>query len=88
VTRDDIRLVDFDRVLRTWQERVGDADDPELERPEIISPSYTLRGMVYGVRVPLSPVANWSRFVLPTYNAPASSNRRTGRRNYRQAALR
>ena len=40
--------------------------DPELEPPEIISPPYTLRGTVYGVRVPLSPVANWSRLVLPT----------------------
>ena len=40
--------------------------DPELDPPEIISPPYTLRGMVCGVRVPLSPVANWSRFVLPT----------------------
>ena len=40
--------------------------DPELEPPEIMSPPYTLRGTVYGVRVPFSPVANWSRLVLPT----------------------
>lgn len=40
--------------------------DPELDPPEIICPPYTLRGTVYGARVPLSPVANWSRLVLPT----------------------
>ncbi len=51
--------------------------EPELEPPEIKSPPYTLRGIRYGVRVPFSPVANWSRLVLPTYSAPASSNRCT-----------
>src|SRR4051812_40121479 len=51
--------------------------EPELEPPEIMPRPYTLRGIVYGVRVPFSPVANWSRLVLPTYNAPASSSRRT-----------
>ena len=60
----------------TWPSATASAE-PELDPPEIISPPYTLRGMVYGVRVPFSPVANWSRFVLPTYSAPASSSRRT-----------
>ena len=40
--------------------------EPELEPPEIRLPPNTLRGIGYGVRVPFSPVANWSRLVLPT----------------------
>ena len=49
----------------TWPSATASAE-PELEPPEISSPPYTLRGTVYGVRVPFSPVANWSRLVLPT----------------------
>ena len=60
----------------TWPSATASAD-PELEPPEIRSPPKTLRGMVCGVRVPLSPVANWSRLVLPTKRAPASSRRCT-----------
>ncbi len=44
--------------------------EPELEPPEIRSLPNTLRGIGYGVRVPFRPVANWSRFVLPTRIAP------------------
>jgi hypothetical protein len=51
--------------------------DPELDPPEISPPPKTLRGIVYGVRVPFRPVANWSRLVLPTKMAPASSSRET-----------
>ena len=50
---------------------------PELDPPEIMLGSETDRGMPYGDRVPFSPVANWSRFVLPTRMAPASSSLRT-----------
>ena len=49
----------------TWPSATASAE-PELEPPEISSPPKTLRGTVYGVRVPLRPVANWSRLVLPT----------------------
>ena len=50
---------------------------PELDPPEIRSCPKTLSGMPKGERVPVSPVANWSRFVFPTTIAPASSSRRT-----------
>ena len=50
---------------------------PELDPPEIRSPPNTLSGAPYGLRVPLRPVANWSRLVFPTAIAPASSSRRT-----------
>ena len=49
----------------TWPSATASAE-PELDPPEIISLPYTLRGTVYGVLVPFSPVANWSRLVLPT----------------------
>src|SRR4029078_7730939 len=39
---------------------------PELDPPEIRSPPKTLSGAPYGLRVPFSPVANWSRLFLPT----------------------
>ena len=51
--------------------------EPELDPPEMSSWPYTLRGIVYGVRVPLRPVANWSRLVLPIRTAPASRSRET-----------
>ena len=51
--------------------------EPELEPPEISSCPKTLRGIGYGVRVPFSPVANWSRLFLPISMAPASSSRWT-----------
>ena len=41
----------------TWPKATARAE-PELEPPEIMSPPYTLRGTVYGVRVPFKPVAN------------------------------
>ena len=50
---------------------------PELDPPAIRSPPKTLSGAPYGLRVPFSPVANWSRLVLPTAMAPASSSSRT-----------
>ena len=46
-------------------------------RPARAPASNTLRGMPYGLRVPTSPVANWSRLVLPSSTAPASSRRCT-----------
>ena len=49
---------------------------PELDPPEIRSPPNTLSHAPYGERVPVRPVANWSRLVLPTRIAPASSSRR------------
>ena len=51
--------------------------EPELDPPAISPPPNTLSHAPYGERVPLSPVANWSRFVLPTSSAPASSSRCT-----------
>ena len=51
--------------------------EPELEPPEIIPPPNTLSQAPYGDRVPVSPVANWSRLVLPTSTAPASIRRWT-----------
>ena len=36
-----------------------------------------LRGVPYGERVPTSPVANWSMFVVPTTIAPAAPRRST-----------
>jgi len=50
---------------------------PELEPPATRSPPNTLSHAPYGERVPVRPVANWSRLVLPTTIAPASSSRRT-----------
>ena len=50
---------------------------PELDPPEIRSPPNTLSGAPYGERVPMRPVANWSRLVLPTTIAPAASSRAT-----------
>src|SRR4051794_23795425 len=49
----------------TWPSATARAD-PDDEPPEIMSPPKTLRGTVYGVLVPLRPVANWSRLVFPT----------------------
>src|SRR5882724_1525354 len=51
--------------------------EPELDPPAISPPPKTLSGVPYGERVPVSPVANWSRFVLPATIAPASTSRRT-----------
>ena len=45
--------------------------DPELDPPGTTPGSNGLRGVPYGLRVPTRPVANWSRFVLPTSTAPA-----------------
>ena len=51
--------------------------EPELDPPEIRSWPKTLRGIGCGVRVPLRPVANWSRLFLPIRMAPASRSRWT-----------
>ena len=51
--------------------------DPELDPPEMSRPPKTLSQAPNGERTPVSPVANWSRFVFPTRIAPASSRRRT-----------
>ncbi len=45
--------------------------EPEDEPPGTRAGSKTLRGTPYGLRTPTSPVANWSRLVLPTSTAPA-----------------
>src|SRR4051812_27579386 len=44
--------------------------EPELEPPEIYFGLNALAPAPYGERVPTSPVANWSRFVLPIRIAP------------------
>src|SRR3954471_13705236 len=51
--------------------------DPELEPPLMRSVANVLLGRPYGERVPTRPVANWSRLVLPTQTAPASTRRAT-----------
>ena len=51
--------------------------DPELLPPEINSSSQAQRTAPYGLRVPTSPVANWSRLVFPRTTAPCSINRAT-----------
>lgn len=51
--------------------------EPELDPPAIRPPPNTLWQAPYGERVPVSPVANWSMFVLPTTIAPASMSRCT-----------
>src|SRR4051794_36559172 len=53
--------------------------DPLLDPPEIRSRPNTLRHAPYGDRTPTRPVANWSRFVLPTTIAPASVRRCTAK---------
>nr|BFE70734.1 hypothetical protein GCM10020092_040350 [Actinoplanes digitatis] len=51
--------------------------DPELDPPETRRGSRASRTAPYGLRVPTSPVANWSRLVLPSTIAPASTSRWT-----------
>ena len=53
--------------------------DPELDPPDTRAGSNTQAGMPYGERVPFSPVANWSRLVLPTGIAPAATRRSTAK---------
>ena len=48
--------------------------EPELEPPEMKSALKLFRQAPYGERVPTNPVANWSRLVLPSGIAPASSS--------------
>ncbi|MCY1416650.1 hypothetical protein D9M71_321660 [compost metagenome] len=45
--------------------------EPELEPPLTYSGLKALLTAPYGERVPTSPVANWSRLVLPIRMAPA-----------------
>ena len=52
-------------------------DEPELDPPEMKSGSKAFRHAPYGERVPLRPVANWSRLVLPIGTAPAAISWRT-----------
>ena len=47
--------------------------EPELDPPDTRSGSVACRTAPYGLRTPTSPVANWSRFVLPSTTAPAST---------------
>ena len=54
-----------------------DTADPEEEPPGTILGSRVFLGTGCGVRTPTSPVANWSRLVLPTGIAPAARNRAT-----------
>ncbi len=51
--------------------------EPELEPPEIWSGRRASRTAPCGLRVPTSPVANWSRLVAPTTTAPAARSRAT-----------
>jgi hypothetical protein len=51
--------------------------EPELDPPLMYSGSIAFRQAPWGERVPVSPVANWSRLVLPIRIPPASSNRCT-----------
>lgn len=51
--------------------------DPLLDPPETYSGRRTSRTAPYGLRVPTSPVANWSRFVAPSTTHPAARSRAT-----------
>ena len=51
--------------------------EPEEEPPGTQSGTTGLRGVPCGLRVPFSPVANWSRLALPSSMAPAASSRAT-----------
>ncbi|SKV53489.1 Uncharacterised protein [Mycobacteroides abscessus subsp. abscessus] len=51
--------------------------DPELEPPLMYSGRRESDTAPYGERVPTSPVANWSRLVLPTTTAPAARSAAT-----------
>ncbi len=51
--------------------------EPALEPPLILAGSYAPRTAPYGERVPTRPVANWSRFVVPSTIAPAARSRAT-----------
>ena len=53
------------------------APEPELDPPGTRVASSGARGTPYGLRTPTSPVANWSRFVLPITMAPAATRRAT-----------
>jgi Asp-tRNA(Asn)/Glu-tRNA(Gln) amidotransferase A subunit family amidase len=50
---------------------------PEDDPPGTSAGSSALRGAGPGVRTPTSPVANWSRLVLPSTMAPAARRRAT-----------
>ena len=51
--------------------------EPEEEPPGTCAALNTLRGTPCGLRTPTSPVANWSRLVLPITLAPAANSRAT-----------
>ena len=52
--------------------------EPELDPPAMYSGTNGFRHAPNAdERVPTRPVANWSRFVLPTHSAPASTSRCT-----------
>ncbi len=51
--------------------------EPLLDPPEMRSGAVACRTAPYGLRVPTRPVANWSRFVVPSTTAPASRSRAT-----------
>ncbi len=53
------------------------SEEPALEPPEMYCASTALRQAPQGERVPLRPVANWSRLVLPSGMAPSATRRST-----------
>src|SRR5262245_5957802 len=63
--------VSVPREKLTWPSATETAL-PALEPPLIYFSSNEFLGAPYGERVPLRPVANWSRLVLPIGMAPAS----------------
>ncbi len=60
----------------TWPRATATAE-PLLLPPAMRRGSTAQRTAPYGLRVPTRPVANWSRLVLPTHSAPASTRART-----------
>ena len=51
--------------------------EPAEDPPGTMAGSMAFRGTGKGVRTPTSPVANWSRLVLPMTSAPAARSRAT-----------
>jgi hypothetical protein len=59
-----------------WPRATATAE-PELDPPEMYRASKAEEHAPYGVRVPTSPVANWSRLVFPITIAPSAIRRST-----------
>ena len=62
--------------------------EPELDPPATRSGTHALRTTPYGERVPTRPVANWSRFVLPSTIAPGRDEPLDGGRRAARARRR